>query len=241
MANFRIGLLLPGIAPIGKMLRPNRNVLDGLTHKTYALSAPDDKPKSDPSLFLRGQIASRACLCHHRASRNFRFKRAKIPVQGEWAMRVYLVIVDESDEARVALRFATRRAIKTQGQVHILALVPPQPFSAFGGIQATIEEEARARAETIAAAAAGSVLSQAGHMPVIAVVSGDPVKAVREYLSQHSEVAALVLGAPAGGGASGAGQGPLIGHFTGAGLGALSCPLFIVPGGMDEAEIDRLS
>ncbi|NOW44293.1 nucleotide-binding universal stress UspA family protein [Novosphingobium sp. SG751A] len=151
-------------------------------------------------------------------------------------MRVYLVIVDESDEARVALRFATRRAIKTQGQVHILALVPPQPFSAFGGIQATIEEEARARAETIAAAAAGSVLSQAGHMPVIAVVAGDPVKAVREYLSQHSEVAALVLGAPSGGG-----QDPLIGHFTGAGLGALSCPLFIVPGGMDEAEIDRLS
>ena len=156
-------------------------------------------------------------------------------------MRVYLVIVDETDEARVALRFATRRAIKTQGQVHILALVPPQPFSAFGGIQATIEEEARARAETIAAAAAGSVLSQAGHMPVIAVVAGGPVKAVREYLSQHSEVAALVLGAPAGAGASGTGQGPLIGHFTGAGLGALSCPLFIVPGGMDEAEIDRLS
>jgi nucleotide-binding universal stress UspA family protein len=155
-------------------------------------------------------------------------------------MRVYLVIVDESDEARVALRFATRRAIKTQGQVHILALVPPQPFSAFGSIQATIEEEARARAETIAAAAAGSVLSQAGHMPVIAVVAGDPVKTVREYLSQHSEVAALVLGAPAAG-ASGAGQGPLIGHFTGTGLGALSCPLFIVPGGMDEAEIDRLS
>lgn len=151
-------------------------------------------------------------------------------------MRVYLVIVDESEEARVALRFATRRAIKTHGQVHILALVPPQPFSAFGGIQATIEEEARARAETIAAAAAGSVLSQAGHMPVITVAAGDPIKVVRDYLAQHSEVAALVLGAPAGGG-----QDPLIGHFTGAGLGTLSCPLFIVPGGMTEAEIDRLS
>jgi hypothetical protein len=49
-------------------------------------------------------------------------------------------------------------------------------------------------------------------------------------------VAALVLGAPAGGG-----RGPLVGHFTDTGLGALSCPLFIVPGGMDEAEIDRLS
>lgn len=150
-------------------------------------------------------------------------------------MRVYLVIMDESDESRVALRFATRRAVKTQGAVHILALIPRQPFSAFGAIQATIEEEARARAETIATAAAGSVLSEAGHMPVICVGSGDPIAVVRDYLAQHS-VHALVLGAPGEGG-----PGPLIAHFAGAGIGALPCPLFIVPGGLTEAEIDRLS
>ncbi len=57
-------------------------------------------------------------------------------------MRVYLVIMDETDEARVALRFASRRAAKTGGAVHILALVPPQDFVAFGGVQATIEQEA---------------------------------------------------------------------------------------------------
>ena len=52
-------------------------------------------------------------------------------------MRVYLVIMDETAEARVALRFASRRAAKTDGMVHILALVPPQEFVAFGGVQAT--------------------------------------------------------------------------------------------------------
>jgi nucleotide-binding universal stress UspA family protein len=136
-------------------------------------------------------------------------------------MRVYLVIMDETDESIVALRFATRRAIKTEGQVHILA---------------TIEEEARARAETVATAAAGSVMSEAGLMPVICVGAGDPIKVVQTYLAQHPEVAALVLGATAQGT-----PGPLISHFTGAGIGALPCPLFIVPGGMSEAEIDRLS
>ncbi|MGN6500565.1 MAG: universal stress protein, partial [Tsuneonella sp.] len=65
-------------------------------------------------------------------------------------MRVYLVIMDESDEARRALRFASRRAMKTGGTVHILALVPRENFNAFAAVQATIEQEARDRAEVIA-------------------------------------------------------------------------------------------
>ncbi|NBC36263.1 universal stress protein [Novosphingobium sp. FSY-8] len=151
-------------------------------------------------------------------------------------MRVYLVIMDETEEARVALRFAARRAAKTSGAVHIIALVPRQPFVAFGGIQATIEEEARDRAEVLATAAAGNVLSESGHMPVISVREGDGVKIIRDYLAEHPEVAALVLGAGQGGT-----PGPLVSHFAGAGLGALPCPLFIIPGSMSEAEIDRLS
>ncbi|MBU6267402.1 MAG: universal stress protein [Sphingomonadales bacterium] len=151
-------------------------------------------------------------------------------------MRVYLVIIDESAEALVALRFATRRAAKTGGAVHLLALVPPQPFVAFGSVQATIEDEARARAEVMATSAAGSVLTEGGAMPHIEVRSGDDVKVVREYLAEHPEVAALVLGTATDGG-----PGPLVTHFAGPGLGKLSCPLYIVPGALTNEEIDRLS
>ena len=151
-------------------------------------------------------------------------------------MRVYLVIMDETEEARAALRFATRRAAKTSGVVHILALVARQPFVAFGGVQATIEEEARARAEVLATAAASSVLSEGGAMPVIAVEQGEGPEVVRAYLERHEEVAALVLGAAREGA-----PGPLVSHFAAQGLGALPCPLFIVPGGLSEADIDRLS
>src|SRR3546814_9142887 len=43
-------------------------------------------------------------------------------------MRTYLVVIDETKEAGVALRFAARRAAKTGGAIHILALIPPAEF-----------------------------------------------------------------------------------------------------------------
>ena len=58
-------------------------------------------------------------------------------------MRTYLVVIDDSPEAEIALRFAARRAVKTGGGVEILALIPPPEFVHWGGVQATIEEEAR--------------------------------------------------------------------------------------------------
>ena len=150
-------------------------------------------------------------------------------------MRVYLVIIDETSEALIALRFASRRAAKTNGTVHLLALVPPQPFNAFAGVQATIEEEARARAETLVTTAAGNLLSESGKMPVIAVKMGESEKIVREYLADHPEISALVLGAAKEGG-----PGPLVTHFT-AHAGQLPCPVFVVPGSLSEDAIDSLS
>ena len=150
-------------------------------------------------------------------------------------MRVYLVIIDESQEAHGALRFAARRAVDTGGAVHLLALVPKQDFSAFGAVQATIEEEARDRAEILANGAAGELFAESGKMPQISVRVGEGVAVINEYLEQHPEVAALVLGAAAEGN-----PGPLISHFS-AHAGSLRCPLFIVPGGLGEERIDELS
>lgn len=150
-------------------------------------------------------------------------------------MRVYLVIMDETEEATVALHFAAQRAARTGGQVHLLAVVPRQQFVAFGGIQATIEEEARARAEALVTAAAGSMLSQNGAAPAIAVRQGDGAQVIRDYLAEHPEVSALVLGAAVNGG-----PGPLVLHFT-AVAGQLPCPLYVIPGGMSDEELERLS
>jgi nucleotide-binding universal stress UspA family protein len=150
-------------------------------------------------------------------------------------LRVYLVVMDETQEARSALRFAARRADKTGGAVHLLALVPKQDFVAFGGVQATIEEEAHDRAEALATSAASELLTEEGKMPTIAVRVGEGQAVIREYLAEHPEVTALVLGAAPEGN-----PGPLVTHFSQA-SGTLPCPVFIVPGALSDADIDRLS
>lgn len=151
------------------------------------------------------------------------------------ASRVYLVIMDETEEARRALRFAARRAVRTGGTVHILALVQRQEFVVFGSIQATIESEARERAETLAREAAGSLASESGLRPAVAMRTGSGPQVVREYLAEHPEVSALVLGAAAEGN-----PGPLVTHFTSQ-IGQLPCVLMIVPGSIDERGIDSFS
>lgn len=151
-------------------------------------------------------------------------------------MRIYLVVIDDSPEAEIALRFAARRAVKTGGGVEILTLLPPQEFMAFGGVQATIEDEARLHAESLVAGAAGTLLEESGLRPAITVREGDGPKVIRELIAANPGIAALVLGAAASGA-----PGALVSHFTGADAGALSVPVMIVPGSLSPEQIDRLS
>ena len=148
-------------------------------------------------------------------------------------MRTFLVVIDETEEARAALRFAARRAVSVDGAVHILALVPQQNVSAFGGVQATIEQEARDRAEMLAHGVAGNLLAESGIMPTISVKIGNGQKIVVEFLDTHPEVAALVLGA-----AKGNNPGPLVTYFSAA-AGTLHCPLYVIPSNYDEKDSDH--
>lgn len=151
-------------------------------------------------------------------------------------MRTYLVVVDDSPEANLALRFAARRAARTGGGVMVLAIIPPQDFVAFGGVQATIEAEARDHADELASAAAEAVAQEASITPQIMVKSGKPVEVVREVIGANEEVAALVLATAASGA-----PGPLVAHFTGHDAGTLPCPVMVIPGGIDIARLDALS
>jgi len=150
-------------------------------------------------------------------------------------MRTYLVVIDETPEAEVALRFAARRAVKTGGGVEILALLPAADFVPWGGVQATIEEEARQRAQGLCAAAAGTLVAEAGLKPSITVRQGDPGKVIRDMIAGNPDIAALVLASAASGA-----PGPLISHFA-SDAGALTVPLMIVPGNISQDAIDRLS
>lgn len=150
-------------------------------------------------------------------------------------MRTFLVVMDESREARAALRYAAQRAARTGGAVELLAIIEPPEFVQWGGVQAAMEEEARLRAEAMVLQASGAIADEAGLTPAITIRQGEPTKAIAEYLREREGLSALVLGARGDGA-----PGPLVSHFADL-AGSLPCPLIIVPGGLGDESLDALS
>src|SRR5437763_11731839 len=107
---------------------------------------------------------------------------------GAKAKRTYLVVVDDSAESRVALRFAARRAAKTGGKIEVLGIVEPQDFVQFGGVQAAIEEEQRLRIQGVVSAAIGEILDESGVEMNIFVRQGEIVKTVLDFIGTREEV-----------------------------------------------------
>jgi nucleotide-binding universal stress UspA family protein len=155
---------------------------------------------------------------------------------GDEAKRTYLVVIDDSPEARVALRFAARRAAKTQGRIEVLGIVEPQDFVQFGGVQAAIEEEQRLRIEGVVSSGIGDILDESGVEAKIIVQQGEPVRAVRDYIGHRDEIAALVLGAAPSGN-----PGPLVANFCGNDSGRLPCPVMLIPGSLSDERLEQLS
>jgi nucleotide-binding universal stress UspA family protein len=152
------------------------------------------------------------------------------------SQRTYLVVVDDSAESRVALRFAARRAAKTGGKIEVLGIVEPQDFVQFGGVQAAIEEEQRLRIEGVVSAAIGEILDESGIEAHIIIRQGEAVRSVREFIGERQEVAALVLGAAPSGN-----PGPLVADFMGNDAGMLPCPVMIIPGSLSDERLEQLS
>lgn len=154
----------------------------------------------------------------------------------EPTVRTYLVVIDDSAEARVALRFAARRAAKTGGRIEVLAIVEPQEFVQWGAVQTAIQEEQRLRIEGILSSSVGEILDEGGVEASIIIRHGEPSKVVREFIGEREDVHALVLGAAPSGH-----PGPLVANFTGPDSGKLPCPVMIIPGSLDDDRLEQLS
>ena len=151
-------------------------------------------------------------------------------------MRTYLVVIDETEEAETALRFAARRAAKTGGSVLALIIIPPDDFIAWGGVQAAIQEEALEHAEEVMARGLDMLGEELDAPPNVRVEKGSAVSVIRSVIADNPEIGALVLGAAKSGN-----PGPLVTQFTGADAGTLPCPIMIVPGGLSREALDKLS
>jgi hypothetical protein len=115
-------------------------------------------------------------------------------------------------------------------------LIEKADFVAWGGVQATMEAENREKAEELVSTAAGTIFDELGLQPQITIRDGEGVEVVKDMLDAHPEIAALVLGAAAQGN-----PGPMVAHFTGNNAGTMRCPVMVIPGSLNDEQIDELS
>ena len=64
------------------------------------------------------------------------------PSGGELRERIFLVVVDETEEMKAALRFACRRALHTGGRVALFYAIEPPEFQHWQGVERVMQEEA---------------------------------------------------------------------------------------------------
>ena len=153
------------------------------------------------------------------------------------APRVFLVVVDETEEMRNALRYACRRAQHTNGHVALLHVTEPAEFQHWLGVGRVLEEDARAEAELRMQALATEVFGQTGTMPVIHIREGMRAEQLVALLQEDPSISLLVLATASGGG----NPGPLVTFLLGHLGKRVKVPVTLVPGELTLEEIDLLS
>ncbi len=151
--------------------------------------------------------------------------------------RVFLVVVDESDEMGNALRFACRRAQHTQGRVALLYVIEPVEFQHWLGVGRMMEAEARAAAEQRVQALASQVFQLTGRMPVIHIREGERSDQLAALLQEEQGISLLVLATAKGGN----NPGPLVTYLMSTLGRKIRIPVTLVPGELTPEEIDLVS
>jgi nucleotide-binding universal stress UspA family protein len=152
--------------------------------------------------------------------------------------RVFLVVVDETPEHRIAVRYAARRAAHTGGRVAMLYVIEPTELQHFQAIEELARTERWEEAEQVLHALCDEIAPLAGSMPMVYIREGRPNEELLKLIDEEPAISILVLAA----GTGPEGPGPLITYLTTGRLAArLRIPITIVPGGLSMDQVDQLS
>jgi len=151
--------------------------------------------------------------------------------------RVFLVVVDDSPERTVALRYACLRALKSGGRVALLRVIEPVEGAEWGAVADMMKAERREEAERTLSALAADVNTITGGLPILLVREGVPRDELLALLEEDPRISILVLATST----DNSGPGPLITALAGRYSSRMRVPMTIVPGNMSEAELDRVT
>ena len=151
--------------------------------------------------------------------------------------RVFLVVVDDSPERAVALKYACLRARKSGGRVALLRVIEQAEQTEWAGVGALLQEEGREEAERLLSGLAAQVNEITGGLPILLIREGDPRDELLALIAEDPRISILILAAaPAT-----SSPGPLITALTGRYAGRVTIPLTIVPGTMDDEALERVT
>lgn len=151
--------------------------------------------------------------------------------------RFILVVIDDSPEMKVAMRYACLKAAKTGGRVALLYVLEPTDFQQWKAVGELMLEESRQEAEKLMQKVAAEVIELSGKMPVLFLREGVRSEELLKLLAEQPNIALLVLGAAIGS----KGPGPLITALVSKLVARLSVPLTIVPGNLTSEDCERVT
>ena len=149
----------------------------------------------------------------------------------------FMVVVDDTPECRLALRFAARRCRRTGASLLMLAIVEPPDNFEWLGVGDALKAEAEEMAASRLDAAAAAVLAADGPEPERAVRVGDRAATIGQMIDEDEDISFLVLAC----GTGSAGPGPLVTSLAGRMSAAFPVPIVLVPGDLADAAIDALA
>ncbi|HXZ02077.1 MAG TPA: universal stress protein [Stellaceae bacterium] len=151
--------------------------------------------------------------------------------------RIFLVVVDDTEEMRVALRYAALRARHTGGKVALLYVIEPSDLQQWIAVESLMREERREEAETLLQKLSSEIADLCGGLPIIYIREGRRRDELLALLEEEPSISILVLAA----GTGAEGPGPLVTHLVGKMSGKMRVPITVVPGSLTDAQIAVLS
>ena len=151
--------------------------------------------------------------------------------------RVFLVVIDASEEQHHAIRYACKRAASTGGKVALFKCLSPAEFQHFAGVAEIMRTEARENAEKLLRQIGKTVIEITGQMPVLYVREGDAKEELVNLINEEKIISILVLAVSTGS----SGPGPLVSHVTSRGASNFRVPVTLIPDTMSDEEIDALT
>ncbi|MEX0591298.1 MAG: universal stress protein [Xanthobacteraceae bacterium] len=153
-------------------------------------------------------------------------------------LRKLLAIVDETPECDRAVYYAARRASRTGGRLVLLSVISVGEVNQqWLGVGDLMLEEAREEADGRLDHYAARARNLAGVDPERVLRQGVKADEILKFIDEDEDIAVLVLAA----GTSKEGPGPLVTSLAGAGSGAFPIPITIVPGHLNDEDLDALA